>query len=105
MMSTFNRILSIHNKLVDDLSMGREVDQNSVSLLIDLIRNGNFTDLSERQFLRSCLVFWNSSVDLAPLPEKESYEQEDNSDTLIKRRQAKPEQVKPTYFDKLSWRK
>lgn len=91
--------------MLSKISAGDSVDQNDVDLLIDLIQNGEFVDASERRYLRSVLLFWNSTAKLPPIPEKESYEQEIDSETLIKRRQAKPEQVKPTFFDKLNWRK
>ncbi len=104
-MSDFNYIKAQHSKLAKKLSIDKSVDQSEVDSLISLIESGVFSDSSERIFLRSILLFWNSSGKLSPIPEKESYEQENNSDTLIKRRQAKLEQVKPTFFDKLNWRK
>ncbi len=97
-MSDFNNIKAQHSRLAKKLSIDKSVDQNEVDLLINLIQSGVFSDPSERLFLRTILLFWNSSVKLSPIPEKESYEQENDSDTLIKRRQAKQDQVKPTFF-------
>jgi len=104
-MSDFNYIKAQHGKLAKKLSIDKSVDQSEVDSLISLIQNGVFSDPSERLFLRTILLFWNSSVKLSPIPEKESYEQESDPDTLLKRQQAKLSDVKPTFFDLISRRK
>ncbi len=104
-MSNYKRIRAIHSDLMKKLSIGNNVEESDINTLVNLIEVGKFEDSSERQFLRSILLFWNSSAELSPLPEQDYSSQETSSDSLIKRRQAKLGQVEPTFFDKLNWRK
>ena len=79
-MSNFNTILTMHNQLVECLSNGLDVDQDDVSSLIYLIQTSDSEDLSERQFFRSCLVFWNSSASIVPLPDDNDNDNDNDND-------------------------